>query len=242
MSAPAAAEGASSSVPNATTYNGAKRFCLCKKEINLMSKQTRCKCSKCKWNFCNSDCRKKFKKEHAINCCLDVFMATNKRFFYVFGAWLKSRDDNTNYVGMHVEIQDDHAAEVRATPFNQQSYDILLQKVHGTPVMSKAGYPDFFAVLVSWKRTMVCHELDLVFPMPGKLCTNLAEVGCISLGDSPLFDDKNAGVFIVPPAGAAKGEVRDGWLQSMKDNKERPGIYVRKPYTGFAMWQALVKQ
>jgi hypothetical protein len=245
MSSPAVA--ASSSVqPNATTYNGAKRLCLCKKEINLVSKQTRCKCSKCGWNFCNSDCRKRYKKEHAVNCAinngLSAFMRANRDFFFVFGAWLKSRDDNTNYVGLRIEIPDDPSAEVRATPFNQQSYDILLQKVHGKPTMSSAGYPDFFAVMVSWKGTMICHELDLVKRTPPNYVQSLANVGCILQGDSPLFDDKNAGLFIVPPAGAMKGDTRQGWMASFIANEDHPTVDVPRAYYGFEMWRKLVKE
>lgn len=233
MSAPA--------VPD-TSYNGAKRFCLCKKEINLASKQTRSKCSKCCWNFCSSDCRKKYKKEHAVNCAtnsgLRTFYKANESFFFVFGAWLKSREDNTDYVGMRVDI-DNPSADVRAAPFNKQSLDILLQKVHGRSVMYKAGYPDVFIVMIAWEGTMVCFELDLVKPTPLEENPTLANAGRILLGDSPLFDDKNAGLFIVPLAEAARGEKRTGWMKSFMENRERPVVDVPRPYTGFQMWRDL---
>lgn len=236
MSAPAV-------VPNNNTaYNGAKRFCVCMKEIDF-AVDKHCKCNRCSWDFCSAVCRKQYKEQHAICCAmnrgLNYFWKANEQFFFVFGAWLKSREDNTGYIGIRIDIGDNKSADVRAVPFNKQSMDIMMQKVHGSSAMYKAGYPDLFIVIICFQGTMVCFELDLVTPTAPEKNPTLANAGSILLGDSPLFDDKNAGLFIVPPNAAARGEKRTGWMKSFMENRERPTLEVPRPYTGFEMWRDL---
>lgn len=245
MSAAAASSSPSSSPFPVHTlprpYNVTK-FCQCKKEISPGSCS---KCLKCHWNYCNKHCRKQFSKEHKLTCdvnrVFNSFFETNLKFFSVFGAWLRFRDD-FDFVGMCVEIQEDPTLDVRATPINKQSLDILSQEVHGEAEMYKLGYPDVFILVIDWKGCKIFVEIDLVVPTPDHEVTDVTNVGRILLGDTKEFDVDNAGRFIVTPVPLPGQETRNGWMQSWMQNKSRPPLMVPRSYTGFRMWNELRTQ
>ena len=196
------------------------RYCLCRKPVDSRKKV---KCKRCQWNFCSQACRTLYSREHKISCgtnnALNVFINANARFLAIYGIWLRVHPD-FNYVGMRIDVKSAHE-EVKATPLEQQSLEILLKDVNGKPEMRSAGYPDSFICIIAWKGAKVCIEIDLV------------QGGNILLGNSPDFDLAANHKFILTPMEAADGKTRDAWKATF-----RPSL-IKRDWQNFAMWKAM---
>ncbi len=164
------------------------------------------------------------KREHRITCGsnreFNAFYTSNLKFIHVIGMWLKVRPEN-NFVGMHITVDDDPEKETKVTPIEEQSLEILLQDIAGKPRMKEEGYPDSLVVVIAWKGTKMCLEIDLV--------VNAA----ILYGNCPLFDQKELHKFMVPPGAALRGERRDEWYATF-----RPSL-LKRDWMGYPEWHAI---
>lgn len=202
-----------------------KRICSCKAEI----KGKAIKCRKCDWNYCSRRCMLENKKQHKLNCGvnlkLNMFWSANSRFFSVYGMTLKLHPDHS-YVGIHLEISDSEEADVKATAVDAQSLGILLQRVAGVPRMYASGYPDCFVVVISWSGKMVTYEIELVHD------------GGILVGRSPAWANgiEEAQKFIVPPAAAMRLETRDQWHQGFEAQR------LHRDWASWTEWKKAVAE
>jgi hypothetical protein len=118
-------------------------------------------------------------------------------------------------------VEDDPDKEVKVTPIEQQSLDILLQDIAGKPKMMEEGYPDSFVVIIAWRGVKMALEIDLVVN------------GAILFGNSPLFDINELHKWMVPPGAAMRGEWRDGWHAQF-----RPSL-LKRDWIGYPEWHAI---
>ncbi len=134
--------------------------------------------------------------------------------------FLKLRPEN-NFVGMHIAVEDDPEKDTKVTPLEEQSLEILMQDIAGKPTMKIEGYPDSFIIVIAWRGSKMCLELDLVVR------------GAILFGNSKDFNEKELHRWIVPPGPSARGEQRNDWRASF-----RPSL-LKRDWMGYPEWHAL---